>query len=79
VIRYFAAHPTAANLLMLLFIVLGLVALPTLQRETFPNFTPQEVEVRVPYPGASAQDVEEAICQRVEDAVDGIDGVDETR
>ena len=78
-IRYFAAHPTAANLLMLVFLVLGLVALPTLKRETFPDFAAQEVEVRVPYPGASAEDVEEAVCQRLEDAIDGIEGVEETR
>jgi HAE1 family hydrophobic/amphiphilic exporter-1 len=78
-IRYFAAHPTAANLLMLVFLVLGLVALPTLKRETFPEFATQEVEIRVPYPGASAEDVEEAVCQRLEDAIDGIEGVEETR
>ena len=78
-IRYFAAHPTAANLLMLFLIVIGVVSLPTLKRETFPDFTAQEVEVRVPYPGASAADVEEAICQRLEDAIDGINDVDEIR
>ena len=78
-IRYFAAHPTAANLLMVVFLVAGLAALPTLKRETLPDFTAQEVEVRIPYPGASAEDVEEAICQRLEDAIDGIEGVQETR
>jgi multidrug efflux pump subunit AcrB len=78
-IRYFAAHPTAANLLMALVIVMGLAAAPTLNRETFPDIPPDEIEVRVPYPGASAEDVEEAICQRVEDAVDGVTGVEETR
>jgi len=67
-IRYFASHPTAANLLMLIFIVMGLQAFPTLRRETLPDFTAREVEVRVEYPGATAEEVEEAICQRVEDA-----------
>ena len=47
-IRFFAAHPTAANLLMLMFFVMGLVSLPTLRRETLPDFTAQEVEVRLP-------------------------------
>ncbi|MDX1655257.1 MAG: efflux RND transporter permease subunit, partial [Candidatus Competibacteraceae bacterium] len=61
---------TAANLLMVVFLALGISALPTLQRETFPDFTPQEVEVSVPYPGASAQEVEEAVCLRLEDGVD---------
>jgi HAE1 family hydrophobic/amphiphilic exporter-1 len=79
VIRYFAGHPTAANLLMLLMIAAGLIALPTLRRETFPDFSVDVVEVRVVYPGASAEEVEEAICQRVEDAVDRLTNVDEVR
>jgi multidrug efflux pump subunit AcrB len=76
-IRYFTLHPTAANLLMLMLVIIGLVAIPSLQRETFPDFAAQEVEVRVIYPAASTEDVEEAICQRIEDAVDGINNVEE--
>ncbi len=78
-IAYFATHPTAANLLMLFLLVIGLSTLPSLQRETFPDFTPQEIEISVPYPGAAAADVEDAICQRVEDAIDGISDVEEVR
>ena len=78
-IDYFARHPTAANLLMVLFIILGLSALPALQRETFPDFTAVEVEARVVYPGATAGEVEEALCQRLEEAVDGISDVAESR
>ena len=72
---FFARHPTAGNLLMLLLLALGLFSLPSLKRETFPDFDPQKVEVRIVYPGASTEDVEEAICQRVEDAIDGINDV----
>jgi multidrug efflux pump subunit AcrB len=78
-IRYFAGHPTAANLLLLLLVVLGLSALPTLERETFPEFAPQEVQVTVPYPGATPEDVEQAICKRIEDAIDAVNEVDEIR
>ncbi|HHH38182.1 MAG TPA: efflux RND transporter permease subunit [Sedimenticola sp.] len=78
-IAFFARHPTAANLLMLFLAVLGLSALPGLQRETFPEFAPSEVQITVAYPGASAEDVEEAICQRLEDAIDGINDVEEMR
>jgi multidrug efflux pump subunit AcrB len=76
-IRYFAHHPTAANLAMLAFIIGGLFAAPSLQRETFPRVEPDKVEIQVLNPGARAEDVEEAICQRIEDAVDGIDKVAE--
>lgn len=77
--RYFAAHPTAANLLMIIFLVMGLSVLPDLKRETMPDFTANEVEVRLEYPGASAEDIEEAVCQRVEDAIDGVSDVEEVR
>jgi hydrophobic/amphiphilic exporter-1 (mainly G- bacteria), HAE1 family len=76
-IRYFVAHPTAANLVMLAFVVAGLFAAPMLYRETFPRVEPRRVEVSVINPGARTEDIEEAICQRIEDAVDGIDGVSE--
>ena len=78
-IRYFAAHPTAANLLMIIFLVLGLFALPGLQRATFPDFVATAVEVRVPYPGATADDVEDSICRRIEGAVDAVEYVAEVR
>lgn len=76
-IRYFARHPTAANLVMIAFMVGGLFAAPDLHRETFPRILPSKVEIQVLNPGARAEDVEEAICQRIEDALDGIDNVDE--
>lgn len=77
VIAFFAGHPTAANLLMLIFLGLGVFALPQLLRETFPDFAPTQVEVVVIYPGAAAETVEESVCQRVEDALDGITGMEE--
>ncbi len=76
-IRYFANHPTAANLVMIAFVVGGLFAAPVLQRETFPRVQPSKVEITVLNPGARAEDVEEALCQRIEDAIDGIDNVAE--
>ncbi len=76
-ISFFAKHPTASNLLMLFLLVLGVSALPTLERETFPEFAPRELQITVPYPGASPEDVELAICQRLEDAVDSVNDVDE--
>ena len=78
-IRFFADHPTAANLLMAAFLLVGLAFAPSVKRETFPDIPARSVEVRVPFPGAAAEDVEEAICQRIEDVADGIDNRDEIR
>lgn len=78
-IRFFAGHPTAGNLLMLMFIVVGMSTLPTLKRETFPEFAPEEIQVMVVYPGASAEDVETAVCLRLEDAIEGVADLAELR
>ena len=78
-IRYFASHPTAANLLMISMMLLGLVALPKLQRDTFPIIPATEVNLRIPYPGSTAADVESGICQRIEDAMDSVSGLKEVR
>ncbi|MEN8896695.1 MAG: efflux RND transporter permease subunit [Yoonia sp.] len=76
-IRFFAAHPTIANLLMILFLAAGLFAGPSLLRETFPRASPSEVEISVPYPGARPEDVETAICERIENALDAVTGIDQ--
>ncbi len=78
-IRYFAKHPTAANLLMLIFLVMGVLSLRSLRRETFPDFAASEVQIRVPYRGATAEEVEQVICTRVEDVLDGVRFVKEIR
>jgi multidrug efflux pump subunit AcrB len=76
-IRYFAAHPTAANIMMFVILLLGIAALPHLARDTFPEIEPNQVRVSVAYPGASAIEIEESICIRLEDATDGISYLDE--
>ena len=78
-IRYFAAHPTAPNLVMAVFIALGLLFAGNVKRSTFPDVPDKEVEIQVVYPGATAEDVEESICRRIEDAVDGVTNLDEIR
>ncbi len=78
-IRFFAGHPTAANLLMISLLLLGLVFAGSVKRETFPDIPADSVEVRVPYPGATARDVEDGICLRIETAADSIDNREETR
>jgi multidrug efflux pump subunit AcrB len=79
VINYFARHPTAANLLMIVFILLGITALPKLQREMFPDIDTNELRISAGYSGASAQDVEDGICAPIEDALDGISAIEEVK
>ncbi|MBI4577655.1 MAG: efflux RND transporter permease subunit [Planctomycetes bacterium] len=74
-IAWFAANPVAANLLMLLVVAGGLVSLPAIRMEIFPEVPSQRVQVSVAYPGAAPTEVEEAICLRVEEAIHGLEGV----
>ncbi len=62
---------------MIGLLVAGLFAAPLLRRETFPRVDSRKVEVTVALPGARAEEIEDAICQRIEDAVDSVDDVDE--
>jgi multidrug efflux pump subunit AcrB len=75
-IRWFTAHPTASNLLLLLFIAAGLFSFPALKRETFPGFRPIEAEISMAYRGATTQDVETAICRPLWDALQFVEGLD---
>lgn len=79
ILRIFAGHPTAANLLMLAFLVVGLNSLSLLQKETFPEIDKFEVKVSVTYPGAGPGEVEQGICLPLENATDGISFIDEKR
>ena len=79
ILRYFAAHPTAANILMMSIMLLGLAVLPSLNKETFPQLKARLVSVSVPFPGANPSEVEEGICRRLEDATDGISFLKEQR
>ena len=76
-IRRFVYHPTAANLLMVLLLVLGAVSIGNIVRSTFPEQPLKHIQVTVPYPGAAADEVDQAICYRLEDAIDQVDQIKE--
>jgi multidrug efflux pump subunit AcrB len=76
-ISYFARHPTAANLVMLGLLVMGIFSYPALQRETFPRIAPSKLQITAVWPGSRPEEVEQAICQRIEDAIDSVNNVDE--
>lgn len=77
VIKWFADNSVAANLLMFSIVCLGVLSLFMTRFEVLPTIEAEIITVRVPYPGASPEEVEESICARIEDNVNGIAGVDE--
>ncbi len=78
-IRWFVHNPIAANLLMVFFLVGGALAIPSLDKEFFPDFKLNTVSVSMPYRGAGPSEVEQQICMRIEEAVHDLNGVKEIR
>ena len=74
-IAWMANNSVAANLLMFVLVVAGIVGALSTKQEVFPEFSKDTVSVTVAYPGASPKEVEQGIVLAVEERVRGIDGV----
>lgn len=72
-----ARNPVAANLMMVILLGGGLWSAATIQKEVFPRFQLDVVEVSVTYPGAAPSEVEQGILRPVEEAVRGVEGIRE--
>jgi multidrug efflux pump subunit AcrB len=73
-IRWMTKNHVAANLLMLIFIVGGLLLGPKVKQEVFPEVNLDWISVTVPYPGAGPEEVEEGILLKIEENLTGVDG-----
>ena len=75
-IRWAISNTPAMNTLMVGIIVVGGFCLVQMRRELFPEFDLEIIYIGVPYPGASPEEVEQGICQKIEEAVQSIEGID---
>jgi multidrug efflux pump subunit AcrB len=76
-IAWFAQNHVAANLVMILTVVGGLVAIPSIKQQTMVDFETESVQVAVTYLGAAPEEVEEGVCIRIEEELQSLDGIDE--
>ncbi len=76
VVAWFAANGVAANLLMALILGLGILTLPQIREEVFPELTTETISITMLYPGAAPEEVEEGICVRIEEAIQSLEGID---
>jgi len=74
-IEWFARNPVAANLLMLIILVGGGITVFSIRQEVFPEFSTDTITVTVPYLGAAPEEVEEGVCIRIEEQIQGINGI----
>ena len=76
-IQYFIKHSVITNWVMILICIAGIFGLSNLQKRINPKFDIEEVEIEVPYPGASAIEVEEGIVVKIEESLRGLEGIEE--
>ena len=76
-IAWMAHNPVAANLLMIVCLVGGLLMLSKITQEVFPSTDRDIVRIRTSYPGASPEEIEQGLILVIEEAVRGLDGVHE--
>ena len=78
ILSYFTRHRTAANLLLLILLLAGAYAIPQMRAQFFPDVIVDDIDIQVVWDGAGAEDVDAAIVQVLEPALQGVDGVSET-
>ena len=77
IIAFFANNSVAANLMMIFIIIMGLISYFSIQRQMFPNFDLNYIEVSAAYRGASPQEIEESILIKMEEALKDVTEIDE--
>ena len=74
-LRYFAQRNTVANVFTLMVVLLGLSTLANIQRDNFPSVDFAEMVITTRYPGASPQDVELNVTNKIEEELKEVDGL----
>lgn len=77
--RFGVLKPVPVNLLMAATIIAGAWAAISITREFFPRTPPRIINVTLPYPGATPEEVEEGLAIKVEDAIANLDEVKQMR
>ena len=77
VIEYFIKFPIWANAVIIVTAISGMLSLFLMPHSFFPELTPNQVYINVSYPGASPEEIEKGITTKVEQSLNGIQGVKE--
>jgi HAE1 family hydrophobic/amphiphilic exporter-1 len=73
--RFFLSRPITANVIAVLTMLFGVVAIQRLPVEQYPRITPPTVQVAANYPGASAQVVSDTVAAPIEQQVNGVENM----
>ncbi|MEO1548416.1 MAG: efflux RND transporter permease subunit, partial [Bacteroidota bacterium] len=73
---YFIKYPVAVNIFIAGFLIFGYLGYRQLKSSIFPLSDPSIINISVSFPGASPQEVEEGVVEKIERNLKGIEGVD---
>ncbi|HRX82623.1 MAG TPA: efflux RND transporter permease subunit, partial [Pirellulaceae bacterium] len=73
--KFFIDRPVFANVIAIIMVILGVVAMFNLPVEQYPKITPPTVQVTTVYPGANARVVAETVAAPIEQQVNGVEGM----
>ncbi|MDE0985886.1 MAG: efflux RND transporter permease subunit, partial [Yoonia sp.] len=76
ILSYFTRHRTIANLLLVIMVVAGLMAIPNMRAQFFPDVIIDNVSVSTQWKGAGAEDIDAGIIQVLEPGLLAVEGVD---
>lgn len=77
IIAWFAHNSVAANLLMAALVVGGIWSTLSITKEVLPRLELDSINVTVPYRGGTPKDVEQGVLIKIEEAIEGVEGVEE--
>ena len=76
-IAYFIKYPIYANAIIIITVIAGVLSFIMMPKSFFPELSPNKIYISVSYPGASPEEIEEGITTRIEESLNGIEGVEE--
>jgi len=76
VVAFFIRYPVWVTVLFVSVMVFGLLSMTGMRYSFFPETTPDMINVQVPFPGASPEEVAEGVVLKIEERLDGLDGVE---
>lgn len=79
IIAWFTHNSVAANLLMWIIVIGGIASIFTIEKQTFPKFVINNIQIQVAYPAAAPEEVEQGILMPIEESLQGLDGIKKIR
>lgn len=76
-ISYFIRYPIWTNVIILIIVLLGIFSTINIKKRYFPAADPNRINIQVAYPGASPEELEEGVVIKIEEAIKGIEGIEE--